>query len=372
MDRTKVDNSFNDALGSKAHQHKELYKKLSSTPSLLHIYYVGSRKGMEKAMIEKLGIPYKGILCGKLRRYFSFQNFIDWFKIPVGIIQSLFFLGRIRPAVVFCKGGYVSFPVAVAAWMLRVPVVLHESDVQPGLANKLTSKLVTKICVSFEESRKFFPEHKTIVTGNPIRPDILTGSKEKALEILGRNQKTRPTLLVMGGSLGALFINKLVWENLEKLLAVYDVIHICGQAHLAEAEKYKTPSDANLGNKPGYGMYRPFDFVDKEFKHLYALADVVVSRAGAISLAELGALGKPALLIPLGTAGSRGEQLTNAQAFVKNHNAILIKEPEITAKDFLEALERLLKSGFAASISPKNSLEANDKIIKVLEEFIAS
>lgn len=334
----------------------------------LKVIYVGSSNGMEKQMISAENIPFIAVLCGKLRRYFSLQNAIDWFKIPIGVLQSLILLLQNKPSVIFSKGGYVSFPVAVAAWILRIPVVLHESDLEPGLANKITSRIATNICVSFEQSQKFFPAAKTIVTGNPVRPGINEGSEEKALAILGWKQKKRPVLLVMGGSQGSMAINQLIWNNLKKILDHFDVIHLCGEAHVETAKKYQQKYGEILKNSPGHGFYSTFPFVNKELKHFYALADIVVSRAGAISLAELSAVAKPALLIPLTKAGSRGEQMANAHAFVQNNVAVVMEEASITFDNFFRNLEELLGKA-RKSESPQSNITASEKIIKILEKF---
>lgn len=321
-------------------------------------------------MIEAVDVRFKGIVCGKLRRYFSWQNLVDIFKIPVGVVQSLFIIAQFRPNVIFCKGGYVSFPVAVAGWMLRVPVVLHEADVIPGLANRLSARFAKAICVAFEESKKYFHHKKVVVTGNPVRTELQFASREKGLKFLDF-MPSKPIVLFMGGSLGAGFLNDLVWKNLDRLLPLYQVAHICG------AGKTKTPEEfaAMLPDKHRnlIGNYRDFSFLDHELKDLYAAADVVVSRAGAMSLAELDFFHLPTILIPLSAKASRGDQIANAKAFAKHHPAVVMQEEHFNDDKFLEVLKNMVKSDgkefpeYDDNEAKKRGAAPLNKIIHLLE-----
>jgi len=301
----------------------------------IKILYIGTRKGMEGQMMRDLGVPYRGISCGKLRRYFSWQNFLDIFKIPLGILQSLFILRRFKAEIIFCKGGFASYPVAVAGWILRIPVILHESDVIPGLANKLCARFSTKICVSHQETAKYFPKNKVVVTGSPLRRELALADAETARELTGFHHKEKPVLLFMGGSQGADFINNIVWKNFEKLTANYQVAHICGET--------KLPDSLHLihQNKFRHEHYKAYEFLGGELKHLYALSNVVITRSGAITLAELDYFNKPAILIPLGTQASRGDQIENAKLFAKNHQAIVMHEHHFSTEDFFADLKKL-------------------------------
>ena len=334
-------------------------------PSQLQILYIGTRGGMERDLVSPLGVRYKGIFAGKLRRYFSWWNLIDFFKLPAGILQSAIALARFRPKVIFCKGGYVCFPVAVAGWMLRIPVILHESDVVPGLANSLSARFASKICISFEETRQFLPARRIVFTGNPVRRELVYGSSEHGREFTALTENL-PVLLIMGGSQGADFINGIVRDNLDRLLSDYQVIHICGENNVIGAcELVKRLPEAN---KRHLSRYRAFSFVGREMKDLYAFADLIVCRAGAITLAEIGFFGKPAILIPLSTRVSRGDQIDNARVFAKEHAAKVIEEDEFGVDDFFGAIAKLLTGAQRPPDrnQPQRSFDANEKIIDLL------
>ncbi len=284
--------------------------------SLKHdVLYIGERGGVEKDFVNKFASKYgfrvdvREIICGKLRRYFSFQNFADFFKVPVGIIQSIFILASFKPQVVFSKGGYVSVPGVIACGFLnffrrvfgkeRIVLFVHESDVVPGIANRIGAKFADKIFVSFEESKKYFKKKsRVVITGNPVRKDVLKGNKEKGMKICGFN-RFKPVILVMGGSLGAMQINNLVWENLDELLKRYQIVHIAGKGNIKFGLK-----------KEGY---KQFELLFDELKDVYSACDLVVTRGGANSLAEIASMEKKAVVIPLGMASSRGDQIVNAK-----------------------------------------------------------
>jgi UDP-N-acetylglucosamine--N-acetylmuramyl-(pentapeptide) pyrophosphoryl-undecaprenol N-acetylglucosamine transferase len=327
----------------------------SDSPEIL---YFGTRNGMEKSLVASLNIRYKGIFCGKLRRYFSWQNFIDFFKLPVGIVQAFFALLRFRPQAVFCKGGYVSFPVAVASWMLRIPVVLHESDVIPGLANKLSSRFSRVICVSFPETKKYFPDKKVIVTGNPVRREIISGNREDGKSFAGLKEDL-PVILVMGGSLGAEAVNNVIFALLNKLVADYQIVHICGERQANEGE-----SILKKNHSPFASRYTAFGFIGEKLKDIYAMSDIIVSRAGANSLAEIALVGKRAILIPLGKNASRGDQIENARVFAASHPAIVMEE-SAAEKNLIPAIKELLQKS-APKHAESLALTANEKIIEIL------
>jgi UDP-N-acetylglucosamine--N-acetylmuramyl-(pentapeptide) pyrophosphoryl-undecaprenol N-acetylglucosamine transferase len=338
-------------------------------PSQLQILYIGTRRGMERELVAPLGVVYKGIFAGKLRRYFSWENFADLFKLPLGILQSFFALARFRPKAVFCKGGYVCFPVAVAGWMLRIPVILHESDVVPGLANSLSARFASKICISFEETREFLPARKTVFTGNPVRRELMYGNCDDGRGFTELTENL-PVILVMGGSQGADFINRIVWDNLDRLLTHYQVVHICGEDNVKGAcELVKRLPEKNRGH---LSRYRAFSFVGREMKDLYAFADLIVCRSGAITLTEIGFFGKPAILVPLSARVSRGDQIDNARVFAKEHTAKVIEEEDFNKYDFFKAITLLLgrplgAQGSQGSFVPNDkSFDANEKIIRLL------
>ncbi len=333
----------------------------------LDLLYIGSRDSMEQTMMEEHEVPFVAISCGKLRRYFSWKNLVDFFRIPVGIIEATLVLLKFRPEVIFCKGGYVSFPVAVAGWILGIPVVLHESDVSPGLANKLCAKFAKVICVSFEESRKYFKQKKVVLTGNPVRHELALADAETGFTFMDFVTDL-PVVLVMGGSSGAEFVNQLVWRNLEYLLPHYQVAHVCGRGKVQSAEKLL--EHLKPEHHKYIAHYRAFDFLDHEMKDVYAAADVVVSRAGAISLAEIDFFEKPAILIPLGKSASRGDQILNADIFAKGHLCKILHEGEFSDVEFMDDVREMIKHRKSAHVGHRkeDKFHALDKIIRLLEK----
>ncbi len=321
---------------------------------------------MEADLIKETGITFEGIICGKLRRYFSWKNFLDFFRVPLGIIQAFFILLHFKPGKIFCKGGYVSFPVAFSGWMLRIPVILHEADVTPGLANRLCARFASQILVAFEESKKNFPQHiKVAVTGNPVRPELGFADKERGLGFADL-QKGKPVLLCMGGSLGAEFINMAIFRNLNHLLKHFQIVHICGKGKVPDRHDLETYVD----DKNMLVHYHPFSFLKAELKDLYAASDVMVSRAGAIALAEIVFFNKPVLLIPLPGKASRGDQIENAKVFVKHHPGKIIYQENFEDKEFLHLLQELktLKEVRLKNVPDgvQKDLSATAKIVEIL------
>ncbi|MDV4149747.1 undecaprenyldiphospho-muramoylpentapeptide beta-N-acetylglucosaminyltransferase [Clostridium sp. AL.422] len=279
------------------------------------IKYIGSKDGIEKEIIGDAKIPYYEISSGKLRRYFDIKNFSDPFKVMKGVIEAKKILKKEKPDVIFSKGGFVAVPVVIAASMKKIPVISHESDLTPGLANKLSAPFCTKLCVTFRESLKYIKEDKGILTGTPIREEILNGSKEKGISLCGFKDN-KEILLVIGGSLGAKSINEAVRNNLNELLKSYNIIHICGKNNL----------DKKLIGTSGYLQ---FEYVKEDLPHLLKACDYVVSRAGANVIFELLALNKPTLLIPLSKKISRGDQILNANSFNKEGYSLVLDEDEM-------------------------------------------
>jgi UDP-N-acetylglucosamine--N-acetylmuramyl-(pentapeptide) pyrophosphoryl-undecaprenol N-acetylglucosamine transferase len=293
------------------------------------ILWIGSKGGMEESLVEAWNIPYKGIPAGKLRRYFSPRNFFDAFRVLLGFFEALLIFLKRRPLLVFSKGGYVSFPPVFAAWLLRIPVAAHESDLDPGLATLLGAPFARRICVPYEESASRFPARcrkKLVVTGNPVRRAIFAGSAAEGRRILGFSGN-KPILLALGGSQGAREINLLVRAVLDDLLPLWDIVHQMGGG------EYEALS------RPGYYAAPYFS---AELPHILASAEAVVSRAGAGSLWEFLAAGKPALLIPLRGSATRGDQLRNAELFERLGAAHVLKDEPIKPGDFAAALGRLL------------------------------
>lgn len=294
------------------------------------IDYIGSYNGMEKDLIQAQGIPYYGISSGKLRRYFDPKNFSDPFKVMKGLGQAIGLMHKLKPSVVFSKGGFVSVPVILAAKFCRIPAIIHESDLTPGLANKIAIPTATKVCCNFPETMKYLPAEKAVLTGSPIRKELLTGNADAARKLLGFNE-TLPVLFIIGGSSGSVVINNAVRAALPELLTHFQIIHMCGKGNL----------DASLNDKKGY---RQFEYIGKELRDMFAVSDIVVSRAGANSICELLALHKPNLLIPLSAAASRGDQILNANSFEKQGFSMVLKEEALTADTLISAVSKLYES----------------------------
>ncbi|MCK4608277.1 MAG: undecaprenyldiphospho-muramoylpentapeptide beta-N-acetylglucosaminyltransferase [Gammaproteobacteria bacterium] len=283
------------------------------------VFYVGSKAGIEKEIIAKAGnVPYYAIATGKLRRYFSWQNFIDPLKIFYGIMQAFFICRKLKPRVVFSKGGFVAFPVVVAAWLNHIPVIIHESDITPGLANRLSFPFAKKVCVTFAETERYInKKYPVVVTGTPIRPELLQGKVEHGLSLCGFSA-AKKVLLIYGGGLGAQKINELIRALLPELLDTFQIIHVCG--------KGKVAMDLE---QPGY---KQFEFLHAELADMMACANIVISRAGANSIYELLTLNKPHILIPLPKIASRGDQLLNAKYCEKQGLSQVIYEEELTSE----------------------------------------
>ncbi len=319
-----------------------------------HVSYIGSEEGVEKDMIQPLGIPYKGIKSGKLRRYFSWQNFIDPFKILYGVLQSFLHIRKHKPSVLFSKGGFVSFPVVVGARLNRVPVVVHESDMTPGLANKLSFPFAKTICINFEGAKSNFSNQaKLKITGTPLREELLEGNKEKGLAICGFHPD-KPTLLFVGGSQGARVINQTVRAALPELLVTYQIIHICGKGNI----------EPTL-NQQGYCQ---FEFVQEDLAHLFALGEVVISRSGANALYEILALAKPHVLIPLSMKASRGDQIHNAKYFEKQGVSEVINEQDLKPERLLQAINKVYQDRDAKvrKIKSLGVASGTENILKIL------
>lgn len=291
------------------------------------ISYLGSYDGIEKRLIGDFNIPYYGISTGKLRRYFSMQNFTDPFRVIKGFAEAKSILKKLKPDVVFSKGGFVSVPVVRAASSLGIPCIIHESDMTPGLANKLCIPVAAKVCCNFPETYNLLPEGKAVLTGSPIREELAAGSKEAGLSLCNFTTD-KPVILVIGGSLGSANVNMYVRKALPKLLEQYQVAHICGKEKI----------DNLLLNTAGY---KQFEYVKEDLKDLFAMADLVISRAGANAICELLALKKPNLLIPLSAKASRGDQILNANSFLAQGFSIVLEEEELMEDTLYSAVNTL-------------------------------
>ncbi len=321
------------------------------------IHYIGSYNGIEKELVEQFAIPYHGISTGKLRRYFSLQNFTDPFRVIKGLDEAKKLVKILKPDVIFSKGGFVSVPVVLAAKRRHVPTIIHESDMTPGLANKISIPAATKVCCNFPETLAHLPEGKAVLTGSPIRQELLSGDKYQAREFL-HFTSDKPVIMVVGGSLGAVAVNEAVRQILPELLKSYQIIHLCGKGKV----------DESLRGLEGYAQ---FEYIKEELRHLFALTDIVISRAGANAICELLALHKPNLLIPLSANASRGDQILNARSFERQGFSVVLEEEELSNEILLQAINNLYENRDSYISAMKNSSQQNsiDTIIELIESL---
>ncbi len=322
------------------------------------IHYIGSYEGMERSLIGDYSIPYHGIATGKLRRYFSMKNFSDPFRVMKGFGEANAIIRELKPSIVFSKGGFVSVPVVWAAKKNHVPVIIHESDMTPGLANKLSFSAATKICCNFPETAEILPKDKAVLTGSPIRAELMLGDAGKAEEICGFEDPEKPVVMVVGGSLGAVSVNNIIRKILPRLTEKFNVLHLCGKGKL----------DESLVGTKGYFQ---LEYAKDEMKDLFALADVVVSRAGANAICEFLALHKPNLLIPLPASASRGDQLLNAESFRKQgFSLVLDEDKDLTEDSLYETICRLYdeRESFRKVMLKSEQTNAVSVVMKLIEE----
>ncbi len=328
-------------------------------PNLLkegyEVHYIGSYDGIERKLIEELNIPYYGISSGKLRRYFDPKNFSDPIKVIKGYGEARKLMKKIKPDVVFSKGGFVTVPVVLAAKHFHIPTIIHESDMTPGLANKICIPSAKKVCANFPETVSYLPAGKAVLTGTPIRKELFSGNKISGLNFCGFN-RNKPVVLVVGGSTGSVKVNEAVRSILPELLEKFQVIHLCGKGKLD-----------NSINTTGYVQY---EYIKNELSDLLDAADVVISRAGANAICELLALRKPNILIPLSAASSRGDQILNAESFEKQGYSYVLKEETLSDAKLLEAVETVYanKQSYIDNMSKSKLNDSIESIIKIIKE----
>lgn len=322
------------------------------------ISYMGSYDGIEKRLMEDFDIPYYGIATGKFRRYFDPKNFSDPFRVIKGVREARKYLKETKPDVVFSKGGFVSVPVVRAANTLGIPCIIHESDMTPGLANKLCIPVAKKVCCNFPETLQQLPANKAVLTGSPIRQELSAGNKEAAYRLCGFDA-SKPVIMVVGGSLGSAAINQAVRDVLPELLKDFQVVHLCG----------KEKMDNLLLTTPGY---KQFEYIKSEMKDLFAMADMVISRAGANAISELLSLKKPNILIPLPSSSSRGDQLLNARSFESQGFSIVIDEDDLTNKLLLEKVQELYfnRKTYVDAMRKSSQRDAIGAIIGLIEDAV--
>lgn len=321
------------------------------------IQYIGSYNGIEKKLIEEYNIPYHGISSGKLRRYFDPKNFSDPFKVMKGYFEAKKLLKRLKPDIVFSKGGFVTVPVVMAAKKHKIPVIIHESDMTPGLANKLAIPSATKVCANFPETVKFLPAEKAVLTGTPIRKELFSGNKIKGLDFCGFSAN-KPVILIIGGSTGSKVINDVIRGMLPTLLREYQVIHLCGKGNL----------DERFNDTIGYAQY---EYIKAELSDLMAAADLIISRAGANAICEILALRKPNILIPLSAAASRGDQILNAESFEHQGYSFVLKEEDLSISHLLESIRTVLeaKQEYIDAMNQSSLNNSIETIVQLIKEI---
>lgn len=320
------------------------------------IHYIGSKDGIENKLMSEFDIPYYGISSGKLRRYFDVKNFTDPARIIKGYAEAAGIIKRVKPDVIFSKGGFVTVPVVLAAKRKKVPCVLHESDISPGLANRLCIPSATAVCANFPETLSHLPKEKAHLTGSPIRKELFSGNRLKGLDFCGLSTN-KPVILVIGGSLGSVRVNEAVRDILPQLLEKYQIIHLCG----------KDKVDESLKETEGYVQ---FEYIQKELCDLLDAADLVISRAGANAICELLALHKPNILIPLSLEASRGDQILNAASFEKQGFSYVIKEEDLTSEKLLEAVTEVYskKNEYISTMEASNQHNAVLEVADIIDK----
>ena len=334
---------------------------LAILPHLLRegydVHYIGTEDGIERKMMENIeGVTYHAVKSGKLRRYHDWKNFTDPFRVIAGDIQSSQLMRRLKPDVCFSKGGFVAVPVVMGAWLHHVPILCHESDLTPGLANKLCAPFAKKIATTFPECAQALGR-KAQCTGTPLRPELFSGSREKGLRMAGFDGK-KPVLIMMGGSLGAQKVNAALRAALLKILEKMDVLHLTGKGNLDESLK-------------GIKGYCQFEFLSDTLPDALACADYVLSRAGSNALCEFQALQRPMLLVPYPKGASRGDQILNAESYRKRGLCHVLLQEDMTPESLYTALMRLMeeKDALIANLKAAPPADGTDAVLRLIHEI---
>lgn len=322
------------------------------------ISYIGSYDGIEKKLIEEFNVPYYGISTGKLRRYLTKENLKEPFRVIKGYTEAKKLLKELKPDVIFSKGGFVSVPVVKAAKSLKIPTIIHESDMTPGLANKISIPSAWKVCCNFPETLNYLPKNKAVLTGTPLRKELLSGDRLLALHFTGLSAN-KPVIMVIGGSLGSVAINEAVRKILPQLLKDFQIVHLCGKGKI----------DTSLEHTTGYVQY---EYIKKELADLFALSDMVISRAGANAICELLALKKPNILIPLSKKVSRGDQILNAASFKKQGFSAVLDEDTLTSEQLLATIQDVYtnRKEYTAKMEAAQGVQSTDIILSMIDEAV--
>jgi len=323
-----------------------------------NISYIGTKEGMEYDLIKNENVEFYPIKAGKLRRYFDFKTIPDFFRVIKGFFQSFSIIRKIKPDVIFSKGGFVSCPVIWAGWILKVPIVIHESDYTPGLANKLAMPFSKEICLTFPETKDYIKSKEVSLTGLPVRKYISDGDCERGYKMCNFT-KDKPVILVIGGSQGSAFINNVIRSCINKLIQNYQICHICGKG--------------SINNElDGIEGYKQYEYVSKEIADLFKMADIIISRAGATSIFEILELKKPNILIPLSKKASRGDQILNAKSFEKRDFSKVIAEEDLNTEELLKAIKEVLanKDKYINAMEQYSGSNGVDETIKVIRKYL--
>lgn len=313
-------------------------KKIKEKVPEVEFYFIGPKGKMEDEIMGRENIPIRNILAGKLRRYFSFQNVVDFFKIPLGIIKSLWLLLVLMPDAIFSKGGYASFPVVVAGWLYRIPILIHESDSNPGLANSMLGKFSDRVAVAYVEAEKYFPAVQVVLTGNPLSERISQGDANRARQTFGLTE-SKKVIYVTGGSQGAKSINDKILRILPQLMHKYQIIHQTGEYDFENVVRVA----GEIGFKAGRDGYYPIAFIKENIEDVFAVADLVISRSSATTISEIAANKKPAILIPLETSASDHQRM-NAYSLARIGGCIVMEENNMGEHMLLEKINEIMES----------------------------
>ncbi|MFZ2188638.1 MAG: undecaprenyldiphospho-muramoylpentapeptide beta-N-acetylglucosaminyltransferase [Candidatus Moraniibacteriota bacterium] len=323
-------------------------RKIREKVPEVEFYFIGPKGKLEDDIMGQENIPIRNIQTGKLRRYFSFRNILDFFKIPLGIVKSMWLLLVLMPDAIFSKGGYASFPVVVAGWLYRIPILIHESDSNPGLANSMLGKFSQRVAVAYPEAEKYFPAAQVVLTGNPLSATIDKGDVNRARQVFGLTE-SKKVIYVTGGSQGARSINEKILRILPQLLYKYQIIHQTGESNFKEVVRMA----GELGFKAGREGYYPVAFIKENIEDIFAVADLVISRGSATTISEIAANKKPAILIPLETSASDHQRM-NAYSLARIGGCVVMEENNMGEHMLLEKIDEIMDNE-----TLRNSLSAN-------------
>ncbi len=323
------------------------------------VEYLGQKNEMEYPLVTAAGLSFHEVASGRLHRSINPDTLLTPFRIIKGVWQAIRAIRKEKPALIFCKGGFACVPVAIAGKLTGTKVILHESDLTPGLANKLCAPFASMICVTFEQTLQHLPKEKTVFTGTPIRASLKNGNREKGFELTGLDPAGKPVLMVVGGSQGAGALNDVVGDNLEALLEDYQIVHLYG----GEISGY-VPKEA--------AGYFALGYAKDEMADLFAMTDLVLSRAGANAINEFLLLQLPSILVPLPLTVSRGDQILNAQHFEEKGFSYVLPQEKLDLQSLQEALKHVQehREEYLSAMGASTAKNGTAAVVKVILETI--